>query len=523
MTIRELLETKARKNGDRPFLLFKNEKVSYAEMDRRANSVANGLLDAGIAKGDKVSVIVANCPEFMYIWFGLCKIGAIMVPINYNNKGEGLRYIIDHSDSKVVFVQDRFLGNLNEVLGLVPKVERIVVVSRGGQGHRPMGSLDFDRFFMEKSTALSADIPVLDKDVMAINYTSGTTGAPKGAMIPQGMYPIVGEGFASWIGANPDYVIYTCLPLYHANAQGLSTSGALAADCSFALGEGFSASSFWEDMRRYGATEFNYVGGMIPILFKQPPRADDRDQPVKVCWGAAAPRDIWREFEKRFGLTIVEGYGTTEDSIPLTNPLNAIKVGSIGKEVDFAQVSVVDPEDKELGPNDIGEIVIRPRLPYSTMLGYYKMPEVTLERARNLWWHTGDLGSRDEEGYFYFVDRAKDCIRRRGENISSFELEKAVNSHPAVLETAAIGVPSDIGEEDVKICVVLKPGQSVKPEELIAYCEDRVAYFMIPRYVEFFDSFPKTPTERIRKFLLKKEWLTVGTWDREQSGYKLKR
>ncbi|MGQ9556302.1 MAG: AMP-binding protein, partial [Anaerolineae bacterium] len=330
MTIRELLESKAKKNGNKTFLLFKDERVSYAEMDARANSIANGLLDIGIGKGDKVSVIIANCPEFLYVWFGLCKVGAEMVPINFNNRGEGLRYIIDHSDSKAVFAQDRFLPNLHAVLPDLPKIEKIIVVRRGGQENAPPGSLEFDHF-LAYSTTLKADIPVLDGDVMAINYTSGTTGAPKGALIPQAMYPIVGTAFASWIDANPDYVIYTCLPLYHANAQGLSTAGALAADCTLALGESFSASTFWDDMRRYNVTEFNYVGGIIPILFKQPPREDDGDNPVKYCWGAAAPRDIWRAFEERFGVTIIEGYGTTEDSIPLTNPLGAVKLGSVGK------------------------------------------------------------------------------------------------------------------------------------------------------------------------------------------------
>jgi carnitine-CoA ligase len=359
--------------------------------------------------------------------------------------------------------------------------------------------------------------------VMAINYTSGTTGPPKGAMIPHGMYPLVGAAYASWVDATPDSVIYTCLPLFHANAQGLSTAGALAADCALALGDGFSATRFWDDCRRYGAHVFNYVGGMIPILMKQPPRPDDADNPVRIAWGAAAPRDIWRAFEERFGLTIVEGYGTTEDSIPLTNLPASSRMGSIGVPTHLAEVAIVDAEDRPLAAGQVGEIVVRPRVAYSMMLGYYKMPDETLRRARNLWWHSGDLGYTDADGYFYFVDRAKDCIRRRGENISTFDLEKVVNRHPAILESAALGVPSDVGEEDVKIVVRCRPGASVTAEDLVRFVEEEVPYFAVPRYVEFVDDFPKTPTERIRKHMLKETPITDATWDRERAGYVLRR
>jgi crotonobetaine/carnitine-CoA ligase len=198
-------------------------------------------------------------------------------------------------------------------------------------------------------------------------------------------------------------------------------------------------------------------------------------------------------------------------------------MGSIGVPTDLAEVAIVDAEDRPLPPGQVGEIVVRPRVAYSMMLGYYKMPEETLRRARNLWWHSGDLGYTDSDGYFYFVDRAKDCIRRRGENISTFELEKVVNRHPAVLESAALGVPSDVGEEDVKIVVRLRPGGSVTAEALVRFVEDEVPYFAVPRYVEFVDDFPKTPTERIRKHLLKERPITDATWDRERAGYVLKR
>lgn len=522
MNLRTLWAEKAARNGDRTFLLFRDERVSYAEMHARSSSVANALWGDGIRKGDKVAVMLGNGPEFLYVWFGLAKIGAVMVPINTANRGESLAYILDHSEARAMFLEPRFREQVSAVLPRVPRLERLVEVE-GRVGPPAEDGGDRFRAMLDAGDQLTMDVELTDGDVMAINYTSGTTGPPKGALIPHAMYPLVGAAYASWVEARRDSVIYTCLPLFHANAQGLSTSGALAADCALAFGESFSATNFWDDCRRHGAHVFNYVGGMIPILMKQPERPDDADNPVRIAWGAAAPRDIWPAFEARFGLTIVEGYGTTEDSIPLTNSPGAGRMGSIGKPTDLAAVAVVDAEDRPLPPDQVGEIVVRPRVPYCMMLGYYKMPEETVRRARNLWWHSGDLGYTDGDGYFYFVDRAKDCIRRRGENISTFELEKAVNRHPAVLESAAVGVPSDIGEEDVKVFVRLRPGERVTPEALLRHLEDEVPYFAVPRYVELVEDFPKTPTERIRKHLLKGQPITASTWDRERAGYVLRR
>jgi crotonobetaine/carnitine-CoA ligase len=518
MNLRELWAEKAGSNGDRTFLLFRDDRISYAQMHARSNSIANALWADGIRKGDKVAVMVGNRPEFLYVWFGLAKIGAVMVPINTANRGDSLAYVLAHSEARLMFLESRFRDQVAAVAARVPGLKRTIEMAPLDSPKSSAEGASF-RALLAAGDSLAAEVELADGDVMAINYTSGTTGPPKGAMIPQAMYPLVGAAYTNWVAASRGSVIYTCLPLFHANAQGLSTCGALAADGALALGEGFSASTFWDDCRRYGAEVFNYVGGMIPILMKQAERSDDADNPVKIAWGAAAPREIWRAFEVRFGLEIVEGYGTTEDSIPLTNMPRNGRMGSIGKPTDLADVAIVDADDHVLPAGEVGEIVVRPRTPNCMMLGYFKMPEETLRRARNLWWHSGDLGYADEDGFCYFVDRAKDCIRRRGENISTFELEKAVNRHPAVLESAAIGVPSDIGEEDVKIFVRLRPGESVKPEDLLRHLEEHVPYFAIPRYVEFVDDFPKTPTERIRKHMLKERTAGESAWDREKAGF----
>jgi crotonobetaine/carnitine-CoA ligase len=355
---------------------------------------------------------------------------------------------------------------------------------------------------------------------MSIMYTSGTTGLPKGAMISHFNYPNTGKIWEEIVvRANPDDVFFTTLPLFHANAQMFTTMGSVSSGRPMVLREKFSASRFFDEIRQYGATVFNYIGAMLTILMKQPPRPDDADNPARITFGGAAPKEIWREFEKRFGVTIMEGFGLTESGgVCLANPYDRIKVGSIGKPLPFCDVKVVDDYDVELPAGISGEIVVRTKVPDAIFLEYYKDSQRTQESMRGGWFHSGDRGYVDEEGYFYFLDRMKDCIRRRGENISSFEIEKAINAHPKVLESAAIGVPSELGEEDVKVFVVPREGSALGPDEIVEWCADRVAYFMVPRYIEFLEAFPKTATERTQKYELRKRPPGV-CWDRDKKEF----
>jgi len=312
-------------------------------------------------------------------------------------------------------------------------------------------------------------------------------------------------------------ILYTCLPLYHGNAQNLTAMPALLANARLALGRRFSASNFWNDIRRYGATVFNFVGTMIPILYKQEPKENDADNPVRLARGGGIPPKIWKDFENRFGLTLVETYGTTEGGSMWNMPGG--KIGSIGNPPYFNEALIVDEEDQELPQGKIGELIIRPRDPQEKWVEYYKEPDATQDKIRGGWFRTGDLAYRDEEGWFFFVGRKKDAIRRRGENISAAEVELVIISHPKVLECACFGVPSELGEDDVMACIVSKPGMSLSPQEILSFCEKRMAYFMIPRYVEFVESLPKTPTERIEKYKLKATRPNKNTWDREKSGF----
>jgi crotonobetaine/carnitine-CoA ligase len=286
----------------------------------------------------------------------------------------------------------------------------------------------------------------------------------------------------------------------------------------------FTASAHWERIRYYGATEFNYIGGIPGILLKQPEGPGDKDHPCRLAVGGGLSPDIWKTFEERFGMKIIEVYGMTECFCCLVNPYDAVRYGSCGKPITGWDVKIVDDEDFECPPGKAGEFVCRPERdkPWLGTVGYYNMPDETAKLFKNLWMHTGDLGKMDEDGYFYFMGRKKEAIRRRGENITPHDLESAMGEHPAIFEVAVVGVPSDVGEEEVKASIVLKQGEKLDPIDLMKFCEERLAYFMIPRYVEFRDSLPKTGSERVEKYKLKKEGV-ANCWDREKAGYKLKR
>lgn len=522
MTFKELLEVRAEKQGSKPFVYFKDSVLDFASLERNVNKAANLLHELGVRKGDHVCLFLPNCLEFLYLWFGLAKLGGVMVPLNVHLRGDGLKYIINHCDAKWMVVNEALHDAYAFVEDDLPKVEHRIW--HGPDATIPPGFSPLSNMLAAAGQDPPPTVDMQDGDPLGIIYTSGTTGPPKGAMISHYNYLNTGQVWANdVVDYREDDLFFTTLPLFHANAQMFTTMGSLRSGRPFVLRERFSASKFFDEIRQYKATIFNYIGGMLTMLMKQPERPDDTDNPARATFGGAAPRELWRDFEKRFDVTIIEGYGLTESGgLCLCNPPHQIRVGSIGKPTSFCDVTIWDENNREVPTGNTGEIVVKPNHPHAMFLGYYKQPDKTQEAWEGGWFHSGDRGYQDQEGYFHFVDRVKDCIRRRGENISSFEIEKVVNSHPKVLESAAIAVPSELGEDEVKIFVVLRTEESLDPSELLGFCEERMAYFMVPRYVEFIHQLPKTPTERVQKFELRK--LGVGkAWDRDKAGYKLKR
>ena len=522
-SLRGLLELRARELQDKAFLQFKGVTYTYAELDSLANRAANGLLELGIQRGGKVAVMMRNCPEWLGVWFGCAKIGAIICPVNVAFKGDGLAYQLRDSDSTVVIIDDAYVERLEPIkheLG-VPKA---IAVRRTGA---PFESRDE---ILELSRLLDAPAeppPAIELgpwDPASILYTSGTTGPPKGCVLPHGQYLVAAEQMVWNCEYDKDSVVYTCLPLFHINAQNYTVLCVMAAGGTVVLDERFSASEFWQKLVECGATAFNYVGGIPLILWNQPESQAEKQHNARIAFGVPVPKDIWPRWEERFRCRIVYAYGMTENALPTLFPLSATPApehlrGSGGKASDSAEVAIVDEHDNPLGPGQIGEVVTRPKIPWSMMLEYYKMAEQTKDALGNCWFHTGDLGYIDEEGYFFFVDRKKDAIRRRGEMISSWQVESVVGKFPGVEECAAVAVPSEVGEDEILVAVVPKEGSIISPPEMIAFCEQRMAYFQVPRYVKIVSELPKTQTQRVEKHRIRREGLTGECWDRQTSGW----
>jgi crotonobetaine/carnitine-CoA ligase len=518
----KIIEDKARQHPDHVVFQFRDDPITLGEFNEQINKTANGLLSLGVKHGDKVAIMLPNNPEFLYTWFALNKIGAVEVPINVALKGQGLAYQMVQSDCVGLVADTEYMDRLEGVAGDLDNIRHIAFT---GGGELPNWS-GFETMRFAELMDRPSDTPKADvhySDLASILYTSGTTGVSKGVMFSHHYWYDIWAESVKYSRYTEDDILYTGLPFFHGNAQGITIGPAILADAKAVIVERFSASRLWDDCRRWECTEANYIGGIIPILLKQEEREDDADNPVRLMVGAAAPQDEWHAFQKRFNTKILEVYGMTECYCCLVSPYDEPRAGACGKPITGWDVRIVDDDDNECKPGSLGEFIARSNKMFVGTTGYYNKPEATLELFKNGWIHTGDLGRMDEDGYFYFVDRKKQAIRRRGENISSFEVESVISAHDAVLESCVVGVPSDVGEEEVKAVVVLKEGQQVSEEELIRWCEPRLAYFAIPRYIAIRETLPKTPSERVEKFKLKEEGITADCWDREEAGIELQR
>jgi len=522
----DIIEDKAKQYPDHVIFQFRDDPITLEEFNARINQAANGFLELGVKHGDKVALMLPNNPEFLYVWFGLNKIGACEVPVNVALKGQGLSYQMVQSDCVALVADLQYLDRLEGVAGDLEAIRHIVYTDSAVTGSPLPSWPGFEHLSYAEFSDRSQDSPgvaVHYSDLASILYTSGTTGVSKGVMFSHHYWYDIWSESVNYSRYTDDDVLYTGLPFFHGNAQGITIGPAILADAKAVIVERFSASRLWDDCRRWNCTEANYIGGIIPILLKQTPRDDDGDNPVRLMVGAAAPADEWHAFQERFNTKLLEVYGMTECYCCLVSPYDEPRAGSCGKAITGWDVRIVDDDYNECQPGSLGEFIARSNKNFVGTTGYYNKPEATLDLFDNGWVHTGDLGRMDEDRYFFFVDRKKQAIRRRGENISSFEVESVVSSHEAVLESCVVGVPSDVGEEEVKAVVVLKEGQEVSEEELIRWCEPRMAYFAIPRYIAIRSELPKTPSERVEKFKLKKEGITEDCWDREEAGIELQR
>ena len=516
-SIGDLLARRGRDDGASTFCFFDDSRITFAELERSVKRLATGLASLGLGPGDRVAVMLTNHPDHVVAFLALATLGVTQIPINIHLRGLGLRYVVEHSEARAILADQRFSTEIASTLTNPTHLE--LFVWRGEAVTPTTGrSLSLDDVMSAGTTSSPTAAPPSDH-VVSITYTSGTTGPPKGVMLGEKPYLMAGLVAGRLADVRPGDVMLTWEPLYHIGGSQVIVA-CLRYGVPMALLERFSASAFWDEARRFKATQMHYLGGVLGLLLKQPARPDDHAHSVRIAWGGGAPAHLWEPFERRFGVRIREAYGMTEAASFTTINLEG-RVGSIGRPVPHFEVKILTDDGRTAAPHETGQIVVREREPGLFMNGYFKDPERTAEALRDGWLHTGDFGARDADGFFYFAGRRRDRLRRRGENVSAWEIEQVVGMHADVEACAAIGVASEIGDEDVKIFVKPVAGRRLDPLDVIRWCERHLAYFQIPRYVEMIDAFPLTPTERIRKDQLSAS--VAGCWDLQRSGYTVRR
>ena len=525
-TIGNVLDRITEADPGKAFVEFGGVAYSYREVREGVLRTASMFREMGVQHGDRVGLFMPNCIEYLYCWFGLSELGAISVPINTAYRRDETAYILNNAEA-VALVTDPSLADVaGAATDLAPSVRHRIL-----RGDEPAGEgwTSFREAF-ERAAPLSARPQVSPDDVSMLVYTSGTTGNPKGVMVTHRMYAAAGQGFRHWTQATPGDRFFTCLPFYHANIQYYSTMGALASGATLVIVDRFSASRFWGQVREARATVVNFIGMMMPVLAKNPEQPDDADNTVRLFYGSPSfPPDFLAEFQQRFATDIIVGFGMTETCYGTIEAIGEGRhAGSSGRprqhpDARFENtVRIADAETGvHVGANTVGEITIRNP---AVMPGYWRNDEQNRETLRDGWLYTGDLGWLDDDGFLYFVDRKKDIIRRRGENISSQEVENVIKANPNVLDCAVVAVPSELGEDEVKAYVTHRIGATIDPEQVVYWCAEHLAYFKVPRYWEVRDELPRTPSLRVRKDVLRQERedLIEGCYDREAAGIRLR-
>jgi crotonobetaine/carnitine-CoA ligase len=518
-TISGLLSSRAARTPAKPALICEDVQLTYAELDAQATAVGAGLLALGLGLGESVGVFLSNRAEYLCAYFGITRAGLVEVPINTAYKGTFLDYALAHTDVRVLITESKLVDALGTLPELPEALSTVVFVDEVPAGFARPGvrALTWAQLLAEADP--QAVLPAVDpSDTAVIMLTSGTTGKSKGVVCPH-LHNVVGaQECATQMGTTADDRLYTCLPLFHGAAAINIALHAIYAGATIVLGKRFSASRFWDELRRHGVTQFNALGSMLPVLLAQPPSERDRDHPAVRAFAAPAPPEVLHPFEERFGVHIIEGYGLTEIKNVTYNPLEGRKIGSFGKPTASTILDIHDDHGHPLGPREVGEIVYRPRLEGIIFKHYHRDPDATLASFRDGWWRTGDLGYQDEDGFFYFVDRKKDALRRRGENISSQEVESVLRAFPGVIEAAAVATPSELGEDEVLAVVQVGPNQDLDFQALFAHCDRTMPHFMVPRYYRVVDQMPRTPTGKLQKGVLRQEGLSDHVWDSQAAG-----
>ncbi|WP_246509915.1 ATP-dependent acyl-CoA ligase [Bradyrhizobium glycinis] len=513
-----MLTRQAERYHDRLLLVAGEARWSFAQAAAIAAASAQALVDAGIKPGDRVALMCSNRPEFLQVYLGCGWLGAIAVPINTALRGFQLSHIFRNSRPALLVVEAQFVSAVESVEAGVELPPRTWIIGAAAD------AIDA-RLSAVSLPPLGAAVPagaVRPGDTVAILYTSGTTGPAKGVCCPQAQLFWWGIYSARALGIREGDVLFTTLPLFHTNALNAFYQ-ALLNGCTYVLEPKFSASGFWAAARQHNATVGYLLGAMASMLLAQPKSADESMHRLRVALGGGVPPQIHGPFRERFGVPLVDGYGSTETNFVFAGTIPSDRPGTMGYLAEGIEARIVDENDSALADGEAGELVLRAREPFAFASGYFGMPEKTVEAWRNLWFHSGDRVVRDSDAHYRFIDRMKDSIRRRGENVSSWEVEQAIQSHPAVAACAIYPLPSELGEDEVAAAILLEPGHVLQPVDIVRHCEGQIAYFAIPRYVRILSQMPLTENGKVKKGVLRDAGITTDTWDREAAGVKIRR
>lgn len=507
----DLLETRAAEHEEATFATFPEETLTYRAVAERSARLAAGLDELGVGEGDRVAVMMYNQPAFLEVYFATLRTGAVLVPLNVSLRGDDLEYALTDATPSVAVVGSDCLEKYQEVEEAVA-IDHQFAVGSAPDRFQPLTDLRSDGAVPSPDTSQA--------DAATMIYTSGTTGMPKGVVLPHGALLTVGTEMAERIiKPTKDDVLYMSQPLFHIFAQ-MVVAEALVAGVSVAMERWFSKSQFWDRVRKHDATVIHFSSAISEILYEE---TEAQDTPVRVAFGAIAD-DLQADFGEKFDCQVVPLYGLTESGgLALSGTVDDPRTGSLGTPTGYQEVAVVDDDDNPVAPDENGEIVVRPTRPNVMFKRYFRKPEATVEARENQWLHTGDVGYYDDDGDFHFVERKAYFIRRMGENVSAFEVERVIEDHPDVADAVVVGADAEVAGEEVFAAVKLVGRAELAPVDIVEHCEGRMAYFKVPRYVVFVDSFPKTETkETVQRFKIVDRHM-ADAWDREGAGYELER
>ncbi len=529
-TVPAILDAAAAERPNQHFLTVATEpagSLSLSEFRQLARQFGSAMQGLGITMGDRVGIMGSNSVEFLQAWFGCHLIGAIAVPINTALRGDALEHIVRLAEPKIIVADTAYAPRvLDAIVAASAECDLVVIDKNEHPTESSLVASSRQKCFHALDFTRPLDAVVIhESDIASIMYTSGTTGPSKGVVWTHGATHHMGWVPGESMAYGPDDVLYICLPLFHASALVNLMLTGLMHGARVVITDRFSVRQFWPDVHKFGITATNILGAMGAMLQSRTPDDFERNHHLRTAMVVPAPAGTAQVFRERFGIDIVHPYGLTDIGwITWPRRGDHVPEGSVGRAHPAFEVRIVDDADRSVTAGAPGELVARPKQPWTTPIGYWAMPQETLDAQRNLWFHTGDLLRQDSDGWLYFVDRAKDAMRRRGENVSSFEVEQAFRKHPAVTDCAAYGITSSLTEDEIAVALVLHKGQQTcHPAELIAFVEPHLPYFAVPRYVRILESLPKTQTEKVLKVQLRGDGVTSDMWDADAAGIRISR